>query len=127
MSRLLTSAALATLLSACAAGEVYPELYAEAYCQTAYTCVGEDAVEAAVAYTDQDDCRAAVQAAVEADPKYKAYTEGDCDWDADSAKTCLEEVAEIRQDDACDGAMGFAAFLADAATPACAAVYSGCL
>jgi hypothetical protein len=127
MLRTLLPAALPLLLTGCLAGEVYPELYAEAYCLTAYTCVGDEAVEEAVGYTDQENCVSAVRAVVEADPKYKAFTEGECEWDAELAKTCLDEVGEIRNDDTCDGEMEMAAFVLDAATPACAGVYSGCL
>jgi hypothetical protein len=118
---------LALGLSACLAGEAWPELYAEAYCQTAYVCVGADAVEAAAGFSDEATCRTTTQAIVEADPKYLGFTEGDCDWVASEAKACLDELAQLRGESVCDGAMPYAQFVVDAVTPACAAVYSGCL
>lgn len=113
-------------LSGCLAGEAYPELYAEAFCQTAYACVGAEETEAA-GFGDEADCRATTQAVVEADPKYLGFQEGDCAWQAAEAKDCLEELAQLRQESSCDGTMTFAAYVADAATPACAAVYGDCL
>lgn len=113
-------------LTGCLAGEVWPEVYAEAFCRSAYACSGKDEVEAQAGFGDEATCRSNTQDLLEADPKYARFQDGECTWVASEAKDCLDELANARNEAACDGEQPFALFLIDAVSPACARVYGDC-
>jgi hypothetical protein len=128
MSRLWLLLPLA-VLTGCVTGNNYPTQYAQAYCDALFTCVPGDAIEFwSGGWDDVEECEEGAAEIVTDTPDYEAYEEGDREFNSDNANTCIEEVAEIKNDSSCtddDGnpSMGIVDFTFDAATEACGEVY----
>ncbi len=95
---------LGFLLGCPATGNNYPAQYAGEYCRTLYTCVEDhDSIDDSplLDYDDENDCQATVQADLEDTTDYEEWEAGNREFDADNATACLDEVAEVRDEDDC--------------------------
>jgi len=124
MLRSLTLLLPLTLLLGCAVtGDNYPKQYSAAYCASLFACVeSESDIDTFLQYDDEAECRENKQSEIESQGYYDQYEEGDREFDADAAATCIKEVDEVRDDSDC-GSMGLIEFGFDVSDEACTRVF----
>jgi hypothetical protein len=115
--------ASAVFLGGCLTGNSYPAERARTLCDSLFTCVDPDEVEFWTRYDSVEECVAEERDLFEDSAGYESFLDGDCPFDADKAKRCLEEISEVKSDSDCDGNMSFLVFVIDIADDDCAEVY----
>jgi hypothetical protein len=115
--------AVTVLLSGCLTGDNYPAERARTYCASLFACVAEAEIEFWTAYDDANECVDDEIDSYEDSSAYGSFQAGECDFDPDSAKRCLEEASSVTSDPDCDGTMGFLSFALDIADDDCDEVY----
>ncbi len=120
---LLVLLTLASLLGGCLTGNNYPAERARTYCSSLFACVAEDEIEFWTTYDDANECVDEETDLYEDSSAYGSFQSGGCDFNADSAKRCLEEASSVTSDADCDGTMGFLSFVLDIADDDCDDVY----
>lgn len=114
---------LALSLTGCVNGNNYPTTWAREYCRSLYACIEDtDSIEDFLGYDDEAECRESVTADLEDSTTYDQWEEGDRDFDSDAANSCIDEVAQIRDDADC-GSMNLIDFAVDASNEDCNEVY----
>jgi len=111
------------VLLRCITPDNYPQRFADAVCLGIFECLDGADVAFFTGYDDLEDCQEEQMAAIINSPSYDAWEEDEADFNLDSARSCLEEIIEIREDSACDGDMNIISFLADASSDDCADIY----
>lgn len=122
MSRLVL---IPLFLSGCilGGGGSFPDRYSKEFCSTMFTCMDEDEVELWFDYDDVTECRDEFSESIEDSQAYEGWEEGDCTYDPEAAKSCLQEVSEMTSDNDCDGDMSYLTFALDAMNDDCSEVY----
>ena len=77
-----------------------PKRFADAVCVGIFECLDSSSVAFLTGYDDLEDCQEDQEAAILNTAGYDAWEEDEADFDEDSARSCLEEIVEIREDSA---------------------------
>ena len=115
--------AFATLGSGCLTGNSYPEQYADAYCESLFTCVPSNQIDLATSYDSVDECVSEVSEAIRESSVFDSFQEGDSTFNKENAESCINEAAQMLTDDSCDGELDIVSFSLDATESDCSDVY----
>ena len=111
------------VLLSCITADNYPQRFADAVCLGIFECLGSSDISFFTGYDDLEECQEDQTAAILNTAGYDSWEEGDADFNQRSARNCLEEILEIREDSACNGSMNVLSFLADAGSDDCVDIY----
>ena len=114
---------LSTLASACTTGDNYPNKYSTSFCETMYTCIDNDLIEAIYGYDNVEECTLKQESDFRETSVYDSYEEGDLVFNQEAANACLAEIIEVQSDSDCDGEMDGFSFAADISSEDCDNVY----
>jgi len=122
-AQLLCVLAFSLFLGGCVSGGSYPTQRARTYCDSLFSCVDEAEIEFWTRYDDIQECVDEQADSFEDSADYQRFIDGECEFDAESADACLEEISEVKNDNDCDGNMSFLAFSFDSIDQNCGDVY----
>ena len=128
MTRHFTFLFITTFTTGCLTGNSYPEHYAQAYCESLFTCVPGDQIELATSllstpYETVEECIATESSNTRGSVGFDSFQEGDATFNKENAQACIEEAEQVLSDSDCDGNMDILSFSADAMTESCGDVY----
>ena len=104
---------LSMLLGACLTGNSYPGELASTYCVSLFGCLGDETAEALTNYDDVGECVDEETVNNEDSEGYRGFLRGECTFNSEAAQECLEEITEVRSEDACDGSMDVLSWFLD--------------
>ncbi len=116
-------ATLLTLMTGCVVGDSYPDQYAREYCSSLYHCVDADETLTWTGWDGPDECRGETSQDLRQDPLFQYWADGSCQFDAEAASSCLDQLERVRRYTQCDGAMPINVFWGESHDNQCGAVY----
>lgn len=110
-------------LFGCLSGSSYPNQLASATCKTAFKCVSQDELEDYFGYKNIGECISDIEEITRNDSSYKAWEEGDKDFNKENAEECLAEIYNVQSDSDCTGSMNIFSFIFDITASECMQIY----